>query len=267
MSVVFLLAHFDDEYCALPLMLEARAAGESCWFLYIADYADQRNARRRLAETRAFLRHFGFEGARAIHVGEGSGVLDGSVADGLAVAADRVRAALAHLPGVVRIVTPAWEGGHPDHDACAAMSVTLAAELGGVPVTQFGLYNGRWPLQPLYRACAPIHENGPARRVRLSARQWLAWIAAVRFFPSQTWNWLGLWPAMFLGFAKRGGYRVQMLAPGRILERPHAGPLHYERLFRTPYARVRAAVDAATFPRAQSPGRASTRKKPTVMNA
>jgi len=267
MSVVFILAHFDDEYCALPLMLEAQAAGEPCWFLYVADYRDPADAARRLRETRGFLRRFGFDGDRAIHVGEGSGVLDGAVAEGIGTAIVRIRQALAKLPPPGRFVTPAWEGGHPDHDACAAMAVILAAG-HGAPVQQFGLYNGRWRLRPLYRACAPIPENGPERRVPLSARQWLAWVASVRFFPSQTWNWLGLWPAMFLTFATRGGFAVQALAPERVSERPHPGPLHYEWMFRTPYARVRAAVDAALAGGAsQAAGRARTRKKPTVMNA
>ena len=268
MATAFLLAHFDDEYCALPLILQARAAGEACWFLYVADYRDPRNAARRLKETQNFLASLGFEPDRAIHVGAGTGVLDGQIVKGLDIALAKLREALARLPPTTRFVTPAWEGGHPDHDGCAAMATILAAERGGVPVQQFGLYNGRWPLKPLYRACSPIPENGPEVRVRLSPRQWLAWIAAVRFFRSQTWNWLGLWPAMFLSLATRGGFAAQALAPGRIRERPHAGPLHYERMFRTPYETVRTAVDAALAAQeGQRPGRARTRKKPTVISA
>src|SRR5512146_475672 len=108
MSVVFILAHFDDEYCALPLMLEAQAAGEPSWFLYVADYRDPADAARRLRETRDFLRRFGFDGDRAIHVGEGSGVLDGAVAEGIGTAIVRIRQALAKLPPPGRFVTPAW---------------------------------------------------------------------------------------------------------------------------------------------------------------
>jgi LmbE family N-acetylglucosaminyl deacetylase len=268
MAVAFLLAHFDDEYCALPLILQARAAGEACWFLYVADYRDPRTAARRLAETRAFLASLGVEPGRTIHVGAGSGVLDGQVVKGLDIALARAREALSDLPPVVRFVAPAWEGGHPDHDCCAALAVRLAAERGGMPVQQFGLYNGRWPMKPLYRACAPIPENGPEVRLALSPRQWLAWIAAVRFFPSQTWNWLGLWPAMFLTFLVRGGFAAQSLSSERIRERPHAGRLHYEGMFRTPYETVRNAVDGMlTAPAPQRPGRARTRRKPTVISA
>jgi LmbE family N-acetylglucosaminyl deacetylase len=266
MAAVFLLAHFDDEYCALPLILQARAAGEACRFLYVADYRDPRNAARRLAETRAFLGRFGVGPEEVVHAGAGSGVFDGAVAAGIGTALDRLRAELSRLPPPSRFIVPAWEGGHPDHDACAAMGVILAAERSGAPVWQFGLYNGRRFPRPLYRACSPIPENGPETRVAMRPGQWLAWMAAVRFFPSQTWNWLGLWPAMFMTFARRGGFACQRLAPERVCHRPHAGRLHYEWMFRTPYGRMRSAVDAALAAPRQSPGRARIRKKPTVMN-
>ncbi|MFC3068718.1 PIG-L deacetylase family protein [Phenylobacterium soli] len=264
MAVVFLLAHFDDEYCALPLILRAQAAGEDCWFLYVADYARPGMAERRLAETVAFLKAYGVPAERVRHVGRGSGVVDREVAAGIPQALAGLRAALAEVPSISEFAVPAWEGGHPDHDSCAAMATMLAAERGGVPVRQFGLYNGRRFPRPFYRACSPIPENGPQMRIPIGAAAWLKWIAAVRFFPSQTWNWLGLWPSMFMTFAQRGGFACQTLEPARIAERPHAGRLHYEWMFQTPYAVVRQAVDAALADEGgdQSAGRARIRKKP-----
>ena len=37
MTVVYVLAHFDDEYCGLPLIDEARAAGQDQLFLSVVD--------------------------------------------------------------------------------------------------------------------------------------------------------------------------------------------------------------------------------------
>jgi hypothetical protein len=48
---------------------------------------------------------------------------------------------------------------------------------------------------------------------------------------------------MFWSYAWRG-FGVQTLDPARIRERPHPGPLFYERMFKVPYAEVRAAADA-----------------------
>lgn len=260
MTAVFLLAHFDDEYCALPLIRQAQAAGEACRFVYVADYRSAAAAARRMAETRRFLASLGVAAEAVVHAGAGTGAFDGEVIDHLPTALAAARLA---ADGASRFVVPAWEGGHPDHDACAAIAVILARELGGRPIHQFGLYNG-WRIgRPVYRACWPLPQNGPEIRARLGAGDWLRWLAAVRFFPSQTWNWLGLWPSMFLTFALRGGFAFQALDPARVAERPHAGRLHYEWMFATPYARVRSAIDGLL---AQPSGRPTTRKRPAKIS-
>jgi len=243
MAVVYLFAHFDDEYCALPLVTGGVAAGEDPYFLYVADYATPGLAHRRFAETRALLAHLGADPARAIHVGAGTGALDGAVHRALPAAYAAIRAAVAGVGPVSRIVTPAWEGGHMDHDMCAMMAARLASTLGDPPVETVSLYNG--PRLPglLFHGAAPLPENGPVRRIRLSLGQWLFWMGAVRFFPSQAKTWWGLWPAMFWTYARKG-FGVQRLDPARIRQRPHAGPLFYERMFKVPYAEVRAAADA-----------------------
>ncbi|HEX2818106.1 MAG TPA: hypothetical protein VHN39_17060, partial [Phenylobacterium sp.] len=115
---------------------------------------------------------------------------------------------------VERVVVPAWEGGHPDHDICAALGAKLAAE------------------------------HGPIRSLRLSAREWASWLAAVGAFPSQFKAWSGLLPGMAMTFARQGEFRYQGLDPKRIGGPPHQGSLLYERMFRTPYPVIRAAVDA-----------------------
>ena len=40
MSVVYILAHFDDEYCALPLIWQAAREGLAQRFVYLVDYRD-----------------------------------------------------------------------------------------------------------------------------------------------------------------------------------------------------------------------------------
>jgi LmbE family N-acetylglucosaminyl deacetylase len=145
---------------------------------------------------------------------------------------------------VERIVCPAWEGGHPDHDLCAALAARLAADLGGVPVDQISLYQGKGLPWILYRATTPIPENGPVRKVRLRLSEWGQWLTAVAAFPSQVKAWSGLLPAMIATYAVQGAFRYQALDPARIGVRPHAGKLLYETMFKTPYPVVRKAVDS-----------------------
>src|SRR5689334_22859452 len=115
MAVVWILAHFDDEYCALPLIEEARAAGQQQLFLYVADYDSARVRAQRHAETRRYLAWLGVDPAAALHVGAGRGVPDGGVYAALPAAFAALQDALAGVT-VERVICPAWEGGHMDHD-------------------------------------------------------------------------------------------------------------------------------------------------------
>jgi LmbE family N-acetylglucosaminyl deacetylase len=247
MTVVYILAHFDDEYCALPLIWQARREGLEQRFVYLADYRDRALGARRLAETHAFLVRQGLSPACARPLGLGSGAYDGSVWRHVGELLPR----LAEEAGPARrIVTPAWEGGHMDHDACAWLGVRLA-ERTGAEARQFTLYNGPGLPGPLLRAGQPLAENGPVLRVPLSARERLRWMAAVRAYPSQLYAWSGIWPALAWGVL-RNGFGTQALTAARVGERPHPGALFYERMFKVRYEEVRAAL-AAQGPAAQGP--------------
>jgi LmbE family N-acetylglucosaminyl deacetylase len=167
--------------------------------------------------------------------------VDGRVYAAIDAAYAAVRAAAPKQ--IEKIVCTAWEGGHMDHDICALIAATLAAEHGHPPIETISLYNGPRLPGPMFHGGAPLPQNGPVRRVPVSPSEWIAWMAAVRFYPSQAKTWAGLWPAMFWTYARRG-FGMQTLDPARVRERPHEGSLFYERMFKTPYGEVRAAADA-----------------------
>jgi LmbE family N-acetylglucosaminyl deacetylase len=241
MTVVYVLAHFDDEYCALPLIRRRAAESRAQLFIHVVDYRRPDLAARRHRETVAFLAAEGVPADMQIHLGANTGWWDGELWRHAEAAYEALKAA---APGQIeRVVTPAWEGGHPDHDICAALGAKLAAERGAAGVDQVCLYQGKGLPWIFYRASTPLAENGPAHEMRLSAREWASWLAAVSAFPSQLKAWSGLLPGMAMTFARQGAFRYQTLDPARIGERPHEGGLLYERMFKTPYAQVRAAVD------------------------
>lgn len=245
MTILYLFAHFDDEYAALPLLARRARAGVDQRLVYLADYASPALAERRFAETRKLLERIGVAPEAARHAGRGAGVLDGALHRTLGVAEAAMREAAAGLDHIERLVAPAWEGGHPDHDSLAYLAVRLSQAIGGPPIDQVSLYHGRGLPGRLFRGGAPLPENGPVERVPMSAGDWALYAGAVRCFPSQWRTWAGLWPAMFATYTLNG-YGYQQLSPERVHERPHAGPLLYERMYRVPYEEVRAALDALT---------------------
>ncbi len=244
MTVVWILAHFDDEYCGLPLIDEARAAGQDQLFLYVADYDSARIRAQRHAESRRFLAWLGVDPARAVHVGAGRGIPDGGVYKALPAARSALDEALAGVT-VERVICPAWEGGHMDHDMCCLLASQIAARRRA-PVEMLSLYNAQGLPKPFFHGGRPLAANGPVRRLALSGRDIARWMLAVRFFWLQR-AWLGLWPAMFWTYLRQG-FGVQRLDPARLGQRPYEGELLYERMFGTPYEDVRAAADAALRP-------------------
>lgn len=238
--VVHLLGHYDDEYCALPLISAFAKAGADQRFFYLTEPVRGAVGEVRRAESLALLRRFGVDPAAVVHLGRDLAIND----QGLHSRLDDAWAAIAQTSGpqAATVVTPAWEGGHVDHDLCAVLAAALAARTQGQAL-QFGLYNGKGLAGPLFRAATPLPENGPAERAAMSAGDWLAFAGAVRFFPSQAPVWSTLWPAMFARYA-RAGFRYQRLEPGRVRQRPHAGALLYERRGHADYAMIRQAADA-----------------------
>ncbi len=242
MTVLWVLAHHDDEYLALPMMLRAQERGEHQRFVFLTDSG--RNARWRQRETRALLRGFGVDPSACDFVGDARRVPDGRLCERLDEAFAGLRDAASRVGEVTRIVTPAWEGGHPDHDSCALLAVALRQSLPDRPVIeQFSLYHGKGRVGPVFRACAPLDENGPTFRVRMDGRRWRKFARSVWRYPSQADVWLTLWPSMFLAFLRRG-FQHQVLDTKRVFERPHAGKLLYERTRRLRYAEFRSRADA-----------------------
>jgi hypothetical protein len=242
MTILYLFAHFDDEYAALPLLMARAREGVEQRLVYVADYASPALAARRFDETRRLLERIGVPPEAARHAGRGAGVMDGALHRSLADTWAVIREA-AEGQAIERLVVAAWEGGHPDHDSLAGLAVRLARGVGGAPIDQVSLYNGRGLPGRLFRGGSPLPENGPVTKVPLTRAEWARYAGAVGCFPSQWRTWAGLWPAMFASFAL-AGYGYQQLAPGRVSERPHAGPLLYERMYKVPYAEVRGALDA-----------------------
>lgn len=243
MKTLYILAHFDDEYFAWPLILRGQKAGDRQYFAYVADYAPPVVAKRRQQESVCVLGRMGVPASHLRHAGSGVGLMDGALHRDASGALEALRRVANEFGSIDQVVVTAWEGGHPDHDACALLALALARELGEVPVLQFALYNGKGLSGPLFRAGRVLSENGAVEPVRMGWSEWLRYCAAVRHYPSQWRTWLGLWPAMFLTYS-RWGFAYQRLTLARAEQRPHMGELLYERKFGVGYGELEVMAAA-----------------------
>ncbi len=239
MTHLYIFAHFDDELGILPLMIQRQKSNLPQKFIYVAGYSAS-SAEIRKTETLTLLKHFGFD-PDAVFTLKGR-ALDGELHKYPLEVFSELSEVVDAVGPIASITTTAWEGGHPDHDICAALTVCLG-KARGVPMAQFSLYNGKNLPWRLFRGAWPLAEGGPTRRVRLGLQDWQRVLAAVRFYPSQWRTWVGLWPAMVMSFVRRG-FTCQDLDPARVMQRPHSGPLLYERMFKVDYSEVRRGTDA-----------------------
>ena len=155
---------------------------------------------------------------------------DGGLFDHLNLATDWIANWLTRYPLVRAIYLPAWEGGHHDHDALHAIGVIVAEEsdLMGT-VKQFPLYNGFNCSGQLFRVLSPLAMNGDVEVIKMSWANRLRFLYYCLSYPSQAITWIGLFPFVLLHYIFYGTQVLQTVSKDRIRQRPHGGPLYYER--------------------------------------
>ena len=183
-------------------------------------------ARLRRWEGRGALRALGLTEAGGIDLGFGDQHALHHIQEIAAVAGTLVRNA---APGEVRVLVPAYEGGHPDHDAVNAAAALLRQERPDAVVTEFAMYRrGRRGLSVQAPTPAPATPPEPFTALLLDdtalrLRRRLACANTSQLAPS-------LVPLLALSRAAGRGRREPARAlPAHDYGRPpHARPLLYE---------------------------------------
>ena len=251
-AALFLFAHQDDEFGVFERIASLRRRGVRVACAYLTDgQTASASAAQRNAESLAVLARLGVDAHEVRFAGQELGIGDARLPLQLDAAARWIDAWIGGFAAIEAIYAPAWEGGHHDHDALHALTVLLAARRGLAPRTwQFSLYQARGLPGPLFRVLAPLPENGPADALPLAWRARLRYLRHCLSYPSQRTTWIGLFPFVALHYLLRGVEQVQPVAPRRVGERPHAGPLYYEKRRFFTWDRMAAALSGwrATLP-------------------
>jgi LmbE family N-acetylglucosaminyl deacetylase len=236
---VFLFAHQDDEFAVFPQIEAELAAGRRAICIYLTDGAfGGQSAVVRNAESLAVLTAMGVDATDAVFLGEPAGIRDGCLYESLELALQKSLEVVRGMD-ITAFYVMAWEGGHQDHDAGHLVGLALAVRLGLLEKTwQFSLYNGRGLPWLFFRVLSPLSGNGPVLTQRLSwAKRW-QYVRHCLSYKSQRKAWLGLFPFVAAHYLLGGQSQWQPVSLGRIANRPHAGPLLYEK---------RAMCDYLTF--------------------
>jgi LmbE family N-acetylglucosaminyl deacetylase len=255
-AVLLLAAHPDDECVGLGGHLELL---RSCWIVHLTDGAPRDrslwpDATRRLdrasyerlrrAELARALALAGVPAERCLEIG----LVDHEALDGLATATLRFVDVLSRVRPAV-VVTHAYDGGHPDHDACAFVAQAAIARSGvGVARVDMATYHGA---SGALEACT-FATGDPGTELPLAPEQREARRRQLACFTSQSAT-LAPFVSLDCGGRLRASPVYDFTAP------PHAGALHYERFpGRVSGARFRAlAQEAQGALAALAPGRSA----------
>ena len=228
-AALFLFAHQDDEFGVFHRIEQERLQGHRVLCAYLTDGATPKvQAGVRNAESLRVLRKLGVADKDVVFAGESLGIADARLLDHLEPAAQWLRDWFAQHD-VAAIYVPAWEGGHPDHDALHALAAHIAEAMGlAGKVWQFALYNAWQRRSPWFRVLSPLPANGAAHCDRMAWGKRLQYLRLCLGYPSQAASWLGLLPFVLVHYVARGTQCVQPVDAARTRERPHEGKLYYE---------------------------------------
>jgi len=230
-QVLCLLPHQDDEFAIFAEIEAAVAAGNRVTCVYLTDGAfGGQSIERREAESQRVLSALGVAREDVHWLGSQLGIADRALFRRVIEATEAIRRVLVQTGDRWRILMPAWEGGHHDHDAAHLMGLLLAQGLGpSASAHQFSIYHG-YPLPgPFFRVLSPLRENGPVLERSVPWAKRLRYLRYCLSYPSQWKTWIGLFPGVLANYIAVGTQRLQPVDPSRVQEPPHSGRVLYER--------------------------------------
>jgi LmbE family N-acetylglucosaminyl deacetylase len=231
MSTLFVFAHQDDEIAAAARITSCVRNGISVRVVFLTD-GQGRNATSRVRdeESRRVLSKLGVDLANVHFVGSEHQIPDGALHEHLDKALQLLEAAVEQPVDAVWCLS--WEGGHQDHDASHLIALAFARRRGiEGQVHEVPLYHGYRLRGPFFRTMKPLAVGAPWIAHPISFRDGLRIVALCYDYRSQRKTWLALLPTAMvrLLLGQREWSRPASLA--RIHEKPHEGPLFYERRF------------------------------------
>jgi LmbE family N-acetylglucosaminyl deacetylase len=242
-ATLFLLAHPDDDVFMRPLI--ARASQHGGLIAAYLTRARTVGAGVRAKESLRALNSLGIDERSVLFVGDAADVENGKSFLALDKLHAKLLAALGGGPSISAIVTHAWEGGHPDHDAAHLLGLRLSREWG-IAENSLGVAcyrsdaNGLLPFIVQY----PPPGSPGFYRERISIAEAAGMALSIRHYKSQWRTFMGLGPWIVLRALFDRSLWAQPLSQSTAPARPYAKALLSEVRFKVPFARIEDAASA-----------------------
>lgn len=239
---LFLFAHQDDEFAVYHQIANDIQRGNRVICVYFTDGGKE--ALRRNTESIRSLSKLGVSPEQVIFQGLQLGVKDGELVNYLDELTNWFLPYLRSFVDIHRIYIPAWEGGHPDHDALHVLTCLITCKLDLIDsVRQFSLYNAYKCRAPFFRVMHPLSSNGLVEHTSIAIVGRIKYIFMCLGYPSQIKTWVGLFPFVTYSYLFIGKQSLQKVSIDRLCTKPHEGQLYYEMRRFTTWNDMRAIFD------------------------
>lgn len=225
--VVF--AHPDDEFAVFPWLRHAVDEGRPVEVVWLTNGGwGGQSIERRLTESRIALISLGVPLSGCCFWGAEHGIEDGKLHEYAAGMLDSLLEKYGQEHAGGEVMMPAWEGGHHDHDASHMLGMRIA-QARGARMTQYSLYHGEGLWGPWFRVLSPLTANGRVEVLKTSLKERIESVYACLTYRSQWKSFVGLLPFYMLRMLQSDAFVKQQASVSRLAQRPHSGPLLYER--------------------------------------
>jgi GlcNAc-PI de-N-acetylase len=230
--ILFFFPHQDDEFFIYPLIENAILEKEELRVYYLTNGRYKNfSSEIRKKESISALTAIGCAPSSIFMLGHEKEISDGQIIYNLDLIYKLLNSIFSEV-GVTKlskIIVPAWEGGHHDHDALnfIVKFVALKHNCLGL-VNEFYLYNSNDIKKPFFRVMAPINRD---KLVKYGFSQTTSFRMLISSFnyKSQYITFLGLLPQALYTILFKKEIELSYCKDLWPLKKPHIGKVLYER--------------------------------------
>ncbi|MDX1959647.1 MAG: PIG-L family deacetylase [Leptospiraceae bacterium] len=200
---IFLFPHQDDEYFVAPFIKKNK---DSCFCFFLTKGEGKGIPESiRNQESAEVLQKLGVKEEYIHFLPKSLDVADLDLMNKLETVFEWILQSV-HDNSIHRIFCPAYEGGHPDHDAAFFLGIALGKHFHS-EVCHYPTYTGNKLPYPMYRVMIPYNSKQSIKEA-LGFRERLFYAFLFRFYPSQWRTWLLLAPEAIVSLLIRGYFSV-----------------------------------------------------------